>query len=912
MTRRHSSSGRFHAALGLWLSFLAALAEPVHWAYQPLRRPSPPISAPGRGAHPVDAFIRSKLAGAGLEPAPEADRRTLLRRVYFDLIGLPPTPEELRAFVADTSTNAYETVVDRLLASPRYGERWARHWMDAAHFAETHGHDQDRIRTNAWPYRDYLINAFNADKPYARFVQEQVAGDVLFPDDPQATVALGFVAAGPWDESSLRDIREDTLDRQIGRYLDRDDMVSTVMSVFASTTVHCARCHDHKFDPIPTGDYYALQAVFAGVERANRAYDSDPTIHRLRQDLMHRRRRVERGEKALLLSADTEKEIRRWQQDCASRPVKWQPFTAQTFVSAGGATLARQPEDSFLAGGTKPERDTYTLTAPAPEAAVTALQLEVFPDDSLPQKGPGRADNGNLHLSEVQVLLFESGAEKARELRLVNPTADFNQDDWTIAHALDGNEKTAWGIHPQEGQPHRAAFELKEPLRAPAGATLAIVLKQLHGGSHAIGRFRLSLTDAQTPVRIVPADIGRLAALPAGELTEEQRIKLATFVLRERIRDALMALPNPSLVYAAASDFEPDASLRPSLKPRPVHMLRRGEITRPLDEVGPGALECVAGLPARFVVPEGVEEGARRAALAQWLTARGNPLTWRSIVNRVWHHHFGRGLVDTPNDFGRMGSAPTHPELLDWLAVWFRDEAMGSFKELHRLLVTSATYRQASRYSVVTVRSSAKTEATLPLATEHWSLIASRDPENRLLARMNRTRLDAECVRDAILQVCGRLDLRMGGPGDMQFDLQPGIHVTPRVDYGKFDVDSAAGRRRSVYRFLFRTLPDPFMDALDCPAGDQLTATRVNSVTVQQALALWNNALVARQAGHFAARLETDANSVEAQIQRAFELTLGRTATNAELADIAEHARQHGLANCCRLLFSANEFVFVN
>jgi hypothetical protein len=912
MTRRHSSSGRFHAALGLWLSFLAALAEPVHWAYQPLRRPSPPISAPGRGAHPVDAFIRSKLAGAGLEPAPEADRRTLLRRVYFDLIGLPPTPEELRAFVADTSTNAYETVVDRLLASPRYGERWARHWMDAAHFAETHGHDQDRIRTNAWPYRDYLINAFNADKPYARFVQEQVAGDVLFPDDPQATVALGFVAAGPWDESSLRDIREDTLDRQIGRYLDRDDMVSTVMSVFASTTVHCARCHDHKFDPIPTGDYYALQAVFAGVERANRAYDSDPTIHRLRQDLMHRRRRVERGEKALLLSADTEKEIRRWQQDCASRPVKWQPFTAQTFVSAGGATLARQPEDSFLAGGTKPERDTYTLTAPAPEAAVTALQLEVFPDDSLPQKGPGRADNGNLHLSEVQVLLFESGAEKARELRLVNPTADFNQDDWTIAHALDGNEKTAWGIHPQEGQPHRAAFELKEPLRAPAGATLAIVLKQLHGGSHAIGRFRLSLTDAQTPVRIVPADIGRLAALPAGELTEEQRIKLATFVLRERIRDALMALPNPSLVYAAASDFEPDASLRPSLKPRPVHMLRRGEITRPLDEVGPGALECVAGLPARFVVPEGVEEGARRAALAQWLTARGNPLTWRSIVNRVWHHHFGRGLVDTPNDFGRMGSAPTHPELLDWLAVWFRDEAMGSFKELHRLLVTSATYRQASRYSVVTVRSSAKTEATLPLATEHWSLIASRDPENRLLARMNRTRLDAECVRDAILQVCGRLDLRMGGPGDMQFDLQPGIHVTPRVDYGKFDVDSAAGRRRSVYRFLFRTLPDPFMDALDCPAGDQLTATRVNSVTVQQALALWNNALVARQAGHFAARLETDANSVEAQIQRAFELTLGRTATNAELADIAEHARQHGLANCCRLLFNANEFVFVN
>jgi hypothetical protein len=345
-------------------------------------------------------------------------------------------------------------------------------------------------------------------------------------------------------------------------------------------------------------------------------------------------------------------------------------------------------------------------------------------------------------------------------------------------------------------------------------------------------------------------------------------------------------------------------------------VLRRGEITKPLEEVGPGALACVAGLPARFAVPDGAEEGARRAALAEWLTDRDNPLTWRSIVNRVWHHHFGRGLVDTPNDFGRMGTAPSHPELLDWLAVWFRDEAKGSFKELHRLLVSSETYRQGSQYSVVSNQSSVKAaDAAAPLNTEHGSLNtspASADPDNRLLARMNRTRLDAECLRDAMLQVSGRLDLRMGGPGDYQFDLQPGIHVTPRVDYTKFDVDSAAGRRRSVYRFLFRTLPDPFMDALDCPAGDQLTAARNNSVTVQQALALWNNALAVRQAEHLATRLAAEANSVEAQLQRAFELTLGRAATAGELADFTAHAQQHGLANCCRLLFNSNEFVFVN
>ncbi len=913
MNRHFATASARLAALVAWLCLaLSAAATTNHWAYEPLRAVHPPATEQVH-RNPVDAFIRAKLSEAGLPAAPAADRRTLLRRVYFDLIGLPPTPEEVRAFVADTSADAYERVVNQLLASPRHGERWARHWMDAAHFAETHGHDQDRIRTNAWPYRDYLINAFTSDKPYARFVQEQVAGDVLFPDDPQATVALGFVAAGPWDESSLRDIREDTLDRQIGRYLDRDDMVSTVVSVFASTTVHCARCHDHKFDPIPTGDYYALQAVFAGVERANRVYDADPTVHQRRQTLMHRRRQLDRGETNLLFAAETRREVAAWHAANLASPVRWQTVAAQTFVSAAGAQMTRQPDESLLATGPTPERDTYTVTAPAPDFVVTAIQLELLPDASLPKRGPGRqTENGNLHLSEFQVLLFEPGTNAPRRLALRNPTAEFNQDGWPIAHALDGNEKTAWGIHPQEGQPHRAVFELKEPLALRPGATLAFVLQQLHGGGHLVGRFRLALTDAPGPVRVLPAEIERLAGTPPAQLNAGQWRGLATFALRERIAEELATLPPPSRVYAAASDFEPDASLRPSLQPRPVHVLRRGEITKPMEEVGPGALACVASLPAVFAVPAGTEEGARRAALADWLTDRDNPLTWRSIVNRVWHHHFGRGLVDTPNDFGRMGTAPSHPELLDWLAVWFRDEAKGSLKELHRLLVTSETYRQSSRSTEGNegnkVGNSSRTSSFSPFP----SVQSAIDPDNRLLSRMNRTRLDAECLRDAMLQISGRLDLRMGGPGDLQFDLQPGIHVTPRVDYTKFDVDSAAGRRRSVYRFLFRTLPDPFMDALDCPAGDQLTAARNNSVTVQQALALWNNAFVTRQAEHLATRLESEANSVQAQIQRAFELTLGRAATASELADFTAHARQHGLANCCRLLFNSNEFVFVN
>jgi len=892
---------------GLGLNLVPALGEHTerHWAYQPLLRPAVPARPTHPSTNPIDAFVRAKLDEHKLSPVPEADKRTLLRRVHFNLVGLPPTPEEMRSFLADDSPRACERAVDRLLASPRHGERWARHWMDAAHFAETHGHDQDRIRTNAWPYRDYLIASFNADKPYARFVQEQVAGDVLFPEDPQATLALGFIAAGPWDESSLRDIREDTIDRQIGRYLDRDDMLTTVMQTFTSSTVQCARCHDHKFDPISQRDYYALQAVFAGVDRANRTYDANPAVHARRQALMRERKAIERAERQFLLSADAQEEVALWEKSRAEHEVDWKIIQPQTFVSSGGATLTRQPDGSLLAGGPRPERDTCTVSTAVALTNVTAVRLEVLTDDSLPKKGPGRQDNGNLHLSEFQVLLFEPGAATAKQVTLANPTADFNQSGWTIAQALDGNEKTAWGIHPQVGQSHTAVFELKQPLAPPPGATLVFVLKQLHGDGHLIGRARLSVTDARPPARVnvLPGDVQAILAKPAATRSDAERVTLAAFVRRERIASELAALPKASLVYAAASDFEPDGGHKPAGAPRLVQMLKRGDIGKPVEGASPGSLSCVAALPARFELADANQEGDRRAALARWLVHRDNPLTWRSIVNRVWHHHFGRGLVETPNDFGRMGGALSHPELLDWLAVWFRDDARGSLKALHRLIVTSATYRQCSVISEPVISRSAAGE------TSEYS---SHDPDNRFLWRMNRTRLDAEQVRDAILQLSGSLDLRMGGPGDMQFDLQPGHHVTPRVDYSKFDVASEASRRRSVYRFLFRTLPDPFMDALDCPAGDQLAPARNASVTVQQALALWNNAFVAHYAERFAARVEALAPTPAQQVQRVCELALNRDARPDEVADFTSFVAKHGLANLCRLILNSNEFMFVN
>lgn len=863
------------------------------WAYRELT-PGPVPRGTGAVRNPVDAFIRAGLTKTGLEPALETDRATLLRRVTFDLTGLPPTLDELRAFLGDAAPDAYERVVDRLLASPHYGERWARHWLDLAHFAETHGHDQDRIRTHAWPYRDYLIRSFNRDTPYAQFIGEQVAGDVLYPTDPWATVALGFAAGGPWDESSLRDIREDTLDRQIGRYLDRDDLLTTVMSVVTSTTVHCARCHDHKFDPIPQRDYYALQAVFAGVERANRMVDFDPDIHVRRQELRRRQLRVERRDAKYLGSEESLKAAARWEAATGPRVVTWTTLRPQVHVSTGGATLTLLEDGSVLAGGDRPERDSYGFSIEGPLPELRALRLEVLPHESLPQNGPGRADNGNLHLSEIRVQVFEPGTAQGKDVVLVDPRADFNQADWTVAHSVDGDDKTAWGIHPQVGKAHQALYGLKEPLKVGPESRLVVTLRQVHGGGHLIGRARLSASGTSLSKELLPVAINDLLAIPASERTPEQVHEIVAHALGGTIHKELEALGPPSWVYAVAHDFEPDGSLKPLAAPREVRVLRRGEITRPLEPATPGTLSGVGQLPARFEVEEGAGEGARRAALARWLTDRDNPLTWRSIVNRVWQQHFGRGLVDTPNDFGLMGSRPSHPELLDWLAIWFRDDAGGSMKQLHRLLVTSATYRQSTKRAVT---AAGQDEV---------------DPENRLLSRMNRTRLDAECVRDALLQWAGHLDLRMGGPGDRQFDLQPGIHVTPRVDYTVFDPASAPGNRRSIHRFLFRTLPDPFFEALDCPAGDQLTPVRNNTVTVQQALAMWNNPLMTVQSERIAHRLERETGTVESRVERACEMVWGRLPEAGERSELVGYARAHGLANLCRLLLNSNEFVFVN
>jgi hypothetical protein len=845
--------------------------------------------------NPIDQFILAKLREKGLVPAPPADRRTLLRRVSFDLIGLPPTPEEMAEFLNDSSPDAYEKVVDRQLASPHYGERWARHWMDVIHFAETHGHDQDVPRDHAWPYRDYLIRSFNDDKPYARFVEEQIAGDVLYPKDPQAVVALGFLAAGPWDESSLRDIREDTLDRQAAQYLDRDDMIGTVSLTLLSTTVQCARCHDHKFDPITKEEYYALQAVFAGVDRADRPYDPDPAIRARRTALLKRKAELASGGAAvaakLLADPLIAAEVASWEKAQGQIKDIWTVLDPAGFVSTGGAEPVKLSDLSVRFAGKRAEKDTYKIEAVSTLPIITAVRLEVLADDKLPQRGPGRQDNGNLHLSEFGVEAAAAAAPgKRQKLVFSRALADFDQSGWDVGKAIDGNAATAWGIYPEVGKSHAGVFVLKEPLRLAGGARLFFTLEQLHGGGHLIGRPRLAVTGEPPPssIKQLPEHLGKILAKPLDARTEKERSELALVALQNKLEADLAALPPAKLVYAAAHEFTPDGSFRPPQGCRPVHVLRRGDIRKPGKAAPPGTLACVAALDSRFRLSRPDDEGQRRAALARWASDPRNPLTWRSIVNRVWHYHFGRGIVATPSDFGRMGSPPSHPELLDWLASWFLEQK-GALKKLHRLIVTSAAYRQSSR---------------------HKPEFAQIDADNQYLWRMNRGRLDAESLHDAVLQISGKLDRTMGGPSVKHFIQSPGIHRTPRADYLSFNPDGPGSYRRSVYRFIFRTVPDPFMDALDCPDASQFAPVRANSVTALQALTLLNDNFMVRMSEHFAGRV-APAGPVEKQVEKAVRLALGREATAREVLTLTRYANQHGMANACRVLLNCNEFMYI-
>jgi cytochrome c553 len=697
----------------------------VHWAWTPIKKPAVPAisNLKSQISNPIDAFILARLAQAKLRLSPAADRRTLIRRLYFDLTGLPPTPERVQQFVNDRDPRSYEKLVDELLASPRYGERWARHWLDVVHYGDTHGYDKDKPRPNAWPYRDYVIRAFNEDKPYARFVEEQIAGDVLYLNTRDGIEALGFLAAGPWDFIGHAELPETKIDGKIARHLDRDDMVANTIGTFTSVTVHCAQCHNHKFDPITQEDYYSLQAVFAALDRADKKYfpnDAAMTakfnqLDGRQRDLTERKRVIER--------------------------------------------------DATKAAG----------------EAVTKLDAQIAEATKKPN-------------NEVEVK-----ALRAQRAQLVDAT-------------------------------------MKPETRAER---------------------------------------------------EAYNVELA------QLSKDLAAYPKPEIVYAGTVHYGTGTFGGTGAnggKPRPIYLLARGQVTTPGREASPGALAMLSFQPARFALPKDAPEGERRAALAHWITDKNNPLTWRSLVNRVWQYHFGAGLVTTPNDFGHNGAKPSHPELLDWLAAEFRDSG-GSLKKLHKLIVMSATYRQTSQ-----------------LTTDH------RPPttDNTLLWRQNRRKLEAEAVRDAVLMVSGKLDLTMGGAGWQDFVIERPEH-SPHYEYGLADPNDNKTWRRSIYRFIVRSQTQPWMTALDCADPSMRVDKRNESLSPLQALALLNNGFMVTQAQHFAARLEKETpNNLAAQIERAIWLAFGRAPTPTEQQKYEVFARRYGLPNLCRVLLNLNEFTFAD
>jgi hypothetical protein len=861
------------------------------WSLRPLQRPNVPRAGAEWARNPIDCFIAERWQSAGLTPSPEADRRTLIRRLYFDLWGLPPTPQAVAEFLADPHPDAYERLVDRLLASPHFGERWARHWLDVVHYGDTHGYDKDKPRPHAWPYRDYVIRAFNSDKPYAQFVTEQLAGDVVAPGMEDGITALGFIAAGPWDFISHVEVPESKIDGQLARSLDRDDMVVNTLNTFCSVTVQCARCHAHKFDPVSQVDYYRLQAVFAALDRADKPYDTDPAVAVRRQSLLAAERQL----------------------------VAEQQQAVAEFVRQGGPELAaldRRLHEARQAASTSPHvppefgyHSQIELQADRAKwvqvdlgASVEIARVVLFPcHDTFNNIGSGFGFPRRWKVELADDPEFSSG------VRLLVDRTDADVPNPGLApqsHAVPpvaGRyvRVTATRLAPRQNDFIFALAELQVFDTAGTNRALGQPVTALDAIEAAPRWRRSNLVDGLFPrgggegTADVVAQLEReRSAIVRRTVSQETRawVERVQAQLTE-VRRQLQTLPAQAVVYAGtvhtgSGNFAGTGAN--GGKPRPIHVLARGDVRRPGELVRAGAPPFVPGFPAEFELDDQHPESARRKMLADWIVHRDHPLTWRSIVNRLWQYHFGRGLVDSPNDFGRMGQKPTHPELLDWLAVELRDGGQ-SLKRVHRLIVTSAAYRQVSR---------------------DRPECSAQDAGNALLWRAPRRRLEAEAVRDSLLFVAGRLDDRMYGPGFQDFVVERPEH-SPHYEYHLHDPRDPRSHRRSVYRFLVRSQPQPFMTTLDCADPSMSVDKRNETINALQALALLNNGLTLVMAEEFA-RSVAPVGTLEDQLTAAFERAVSRSPTPDECSLLLEYARQHGLPNTCRLLLNLNEFVFVD
>ncbi len=861
------------------------------WALQPVTRPAPPpVKDTAWPRTPIDRFILAKLEARGLAPSAQAGRRTLIRRLTFDLLGLPPTPEEVDRFINDGRPDAYERLVDRLLASPAYGERWARHWLDVVRFGESDGFERDLPRLNAWPYRDWVARALNAGLGYDEFVRLQLAGDVLKPGDPDALAATGFLVAGPHDivvpvsENMKATMRQDEL----------EDIAGTVGQAFLGLTVHCARCHDHKFDPVSQKDYYRLVSALAGVGHGERPWPR--ADHRLelarisrRLDEVHRDLAVIEGPVRRALLAEKRR----------SAPVGPKPLAEWDFTTGLEDRLgklhgkahgpAKRDADGLHLDG----RSAYVATAPLARD-LRAKTLEAWVRlDNLAQQGGGvvgvQTSDGHLFDSivygERQPGHWLPGSDFFRRTRDLGGPAETDAArrfvHVALTYAADGTI-TAY----RDGQPHGRPY--RAGVQAFRAGSSQVVFGIRHGTAAGGNRMlagiirRARLYDRALSAAEVAASAGLPVVLPEEvppRLTPEQRGR-HRLLLDEQAR-------LEQRQQALQSDRAGKVRAVVPFQPGPTHVLARGAVTARREVVAAEVPAALAGrLPATRLAAD-APEAQRRSALARWITDPDNPLFARVAVNRLWHYHFGSGLVPTTSDLGFNGGRPSHPRLLDWLAAELVRQGW-RLKALHRLIVTSSAYRQAST------------------PNRHAQAI---DADNRLLWRRSPARLEAEAVRDAILCVSGQLDRRLGGPPYLDFRT---YFFKGTQFYDPLEQVGQAFNRRSLYRMWARGGRSPFLDTLDCPDPSTATPRRARTTTPLQALALLNNAFVLHQAERFAERLRREAGAnLDSQLSRAYALAYGRAADPRERALLRPFVERHGLEALCRVLFNTSEFVQV-
>ena len=860
------------AMLRSWIERGAEYQE--HWSFRQLRMPNvPPVNQESWAKSPIDRFVLHDLQSKGIQPSREAKPHVLLRRLYLDLVGLLPTPSEVEAFRADHALNAdaaVEKVVDRLLSSEHFGERWGRHWLDLARYADSDGYEKDRNRPDAYIYRDWVIQAFNRNMPFDQFTIEQLAGDQLPNATPNQRIATAF------NRQTLTNT-EGGSDQEEFRIASTFDRTDTVGSVWLGLTVGCAKCHTHKYDPIPHTDYYRLFAFFNEAEEQAIKLPTRPAgdpsqlseLAAAHEELQSYYRTIYPAEQKW------EAEQREIIEQELNKPLVVESQELEIELhSEQGLVFERQSDASFLARVDKdredkdrvdkedatPDTDTYTLTLSKLPPELTGLRLEVIPDQGLPKGGSGFAANGNLVVSHVAAQIVDRDGTVVRELPLQRAEADFEQKDFkaadTIAKKVD--PKNGWAVSPKQSEPHWLQWRTKGPTTLQDGERLRLKVAQVHGKKHLLGRFRIkAITGDSRDLHLTKEVINALKMYPEKRLYETRMLLFDFYVQQDAKAQSL--IKNIDLIHKKwDSRVVSVRVLTDAYTERPTYRFERGDFLSPAEQVRPGILTALQSGHAEA-------QHLRRLDLARWLVGPDNSLTPRVIANQFWSRLFGAGIVRSVGDFGVRGEIPSHPELLDWLAVTYRDTLRWDTKAFLKTILMSSTYRQSST---------------------HRPEMADLDPINRWLTRQNRLRVEAELVRDLALQVAGLLSNKVGGPSVFP----PMPPELAKLSYNNsFTWTNSEGEdryRRGLYTFFKRTIPHPTLITFDCPDANQTCVNRNTSNTPIQALALLNNESFVEASLALAKKVVTEASSDKQRLEKAFEICLTRGASSDELGKL--------------------------